>query len=93
MKFLGKLVIIERPVIEERPSGIELLPEAKKQLEDEIVKKFSELPVAFTGVDVEKVKVGDKVLITPKQLSYCDTFDMNGKIYYVAKESDVIAIY
>jgi co-chaperonin GroES (HSP10) len=93
MKFLGKLVIIERPHLEDKPSGIELGPEAKKQLENELIKKFSELPVTFVGADVEKVKVGDKVLITPKQLSYCDTFEKDDKIYYVAKESDVIAIY
>lgn len=93
MKFLGKLVIIERPHIEERPSGIELMAEAKKALEDELVKKFSELPVSFVGADVEKIKPGDKVLITPKQLSYCDTFEKDNKLYYVAKESDVIAIY
>jgi co-chaperonin GroES (HSP10) len=93
MKFLGKVVVLEKPHIESKPSGIELGPEAKQQLEDNIVKKFSKLKVHGVGEMVERIKTADFVLVTPKSLSYADTFEIDNVIYYIVPENQVVAIH
>jgi len=93
MKILGKLVLIERPVMEKTTGGLELLPEAQAQKEAEFMKTWNKLKVHSVGEDVTKVKANDLVLITPKQISYLDVVILEEKVYYVAQESHVIAVY
>jgi hypothetical protein len=49
--------------------------------------------VHAVGEDVTFCKAADEVLITPRQLSYCDTVEIDGKIKFVAQESHIIGIY
>jgi len=94
MKYQGKLIIIEKPEIKTKTaSGLELGASDQAAFEAEQMKKWSKLKVHGIGEDVTKVKVGDEVLITPKQLSYADVFPMNDKLYYVVQESHIIAIH
>ena len=93
MKALGKAVFIERPIIEENKSGIELLPEAEKAREEELVKKFTRLKVFAVGDEVTKVKTGDEILVTPKVLSYMDQIELDGKFYFLGAEHQVAAIF
>lgn len=93
MKILGKLILIERPVMEENPGGITLLPEAQAAKEAEFMKTWTKLKVHSVGEEVTKVKPNDHVLITPKQISYLDVVALDEKVYYVAQESHVIAVH
>lgn len=89
MEYAGKLVIIEMPVLE-NTSGIELLPEAKAAKEAEFRKSWNRLRVDSVGPEVTFCKPGDHVLITPKQLSYADQFELDDKVYFVVQESHCI---
>ena len=93
MRVIGKLVLIEKPEVEQAPSGIELLPEAIKAKEEEMIKKFTALNVFAIGDEVIRVKAGDKVLITPKTLSFLDQVELEGKLYFVAQEHQIIAVH
>lgn len=93
MKITGKLVIIERPVINQNPSGIQLSDADLKAQETELIKKWTRLKVHSVGTSVTEVKPGDEVLITPKQLSYLDIVEIDGKDCFVAQESHIIGIY
>lgn len=90
MEYQGKLVIIEVPQLEKNENGIVLLPEAQAQKEAEFAKTWNKLKVDAVGPEVTFCKPGDYVLITPKQLSYADQFEMNDKLYFVVPESHCI---
>lgn len=89
MEYAGKLVIIEMPVME-NTSGIELLADAKAAKEAEFRKSWNRLKVDAVGPEVTFCKPGDYVLITPKQLSYADQFELDDKVYFVVQESHCI---
>lgn len=93
MIYQGKIVILDKPAYEPKIKGLELSSEAQASLEAELVKHYTRLVVHAVGEDVTFCKVGSEVMITPRQLSYCDVIDIDGKTKFVAKESDVIAIY
>lgn len=93
MKYQGKLVILDKPVYEPKIKGLELSPEAQASMEADLVKHYTRLTVHAVGEEVEFCKAGDEVLITPRQLSYCDVVDVDGKTKFVAQESHIIAVY
>jgi hypothetical protein len=93
MEYQGKIVILDKPVYEPKIKGLELSPEAQASMEADLVKHYTRLKVHAVGGEVNFCKAGDEVLITPRQLSYCDVVDIDGKTKFIAKESDVIAIY
>lgn len=93
MKYQGKLVILDKPAYEPKIKGLELSPEAQASMEADLVKHYTKLKVYATGEDVNFCKIGDDVLITPRQLTYCDIIDIEGKTKFVAQESHIIAVY
>lgn len=93
MKYQGKLVILDKPTYEPKIKGLELSPEAQASMEADLVKHYTRLTVHAVGEEVTFCKAGDEVLITPRQLSYCDVVDIEGKTKFVAQESHIIAIY
>jgi hypothetical protein len=93
MKYQGKIVILDKPAYEPKIKGLELSEEAKASLEADLVKHYTRLKVHAVGEDVTFCKEGDEVLVTPRQLSYCDVVDIDGKTKFVAKEADCIALY
>lgn len=93
MKYQGKLVILDKPTYEPKIKGLELSPEAQASMEADLVKHYTRLTVHAVGEEVTFCKAGDEVLITPRQLSYCDIVDIEGKTKFVAQESHIIAIY
>lgn len=93
MKYQGKLVILDKPTYEPKIKGLELSPEAQASMEADLVKHYTRLTVHAVGEEVTFCKKGDEVLITPRQLSYCDVVDIEGKTKFVAQESHIIAIY
>ncbi len=92
-KWQGKLVLLDKPVYESAIKGLELSPEAQASMEADLVKHYTRLRVHAVGEDVSFCKAGDEVLITPRQLSYCDTVEVDGKIKFVAQESHIIGLY
>jgi hypothetical protein len=93
MKYQGKIVILDKPTYEPKVKGLELSPEAQASMEADLVKHYTRLTVHAVGEDVTFCKAGDEVLITPRQLSFCDVIDIEGKTKFVSKESDVIGLY
>ena len=93
MKYQGKIVILDKPAYEPKIKGLELSPEAQASLESDLVKHYTRLTVHAVGEDVTFCKAGDEVLVTPRQLSYCDVVDIEGKTKFVAKEADCIGKY
>lgn len=92
-EWKSNVVILNKPVFKTKIKNLELSPEAKASMEAELVKEYSKLKVYATGKDVEWIKKGDEVLITPKTLSYCDTIELDGDVKYVSKEADIIGKY
>jgi len=93
MKYQGKIVILDKPAYETKIKGLEHSPEAQASMEADLVKHYTRLTVHAVGEDVTFCKAGDEVLITPRQLSYCDVIDIEGKTKFVAKEADCIGKY
>lgn len=93
MKYQGKIVILDKPTYEPKVKGLELSPDAQASMEAELVKHYTRLTVHAVGEEVSFCKPGDEVLITPRQLSYCDVVDIEGKTKFVSKESDIIGLY
>jgi hypothetical protein len=92
-KYQGKLVVLDRPVYESKIKGLELSPEAQASMEADLVKHYTRLKVHAVGEDVTFCKEGDEILITPRQLTYCDIVDIDGKTKFIAQESHIIGIY
>lgn len=92
-EWKSNVVILDKPVFKTKIKNLELSPEAKASMEAELVKEYSKLKVYAIGKDVEWIKKGDEVLITPKTLSYCDTIELDGDVKYVSKEADIIGKY
>lgn len=90
MEYAGKLVIIEMPTLEKKAGALELLADAQAAKEAEFRKSWNKLKVDAVGPEVTFCKPGDHVLITPKQLSYADQFELNDKIYFAVLESHCI---
>lgn len=93
MEYQGKIVILDKPVYEPKIKGLELSPEAQASMEADLVKHYTRLKVYAVGGEVTFCKAGDEVLITPRQLSYCDVVDIDGGTKFIAKESDCIGKY
>jgi hypothetical protein len=92
-KWQGKIVLLDKPTYESKIKGLELSPDAQASMEADLVKHYTRLKVHAVGEDVTFCKAADEVLITPRQLSYCDTVEIDGKIKFVAQESHIIGIY
>lgn len=66
MKLLGKRILLNIPARKE--SAIELTPEVQRQLDEEMIKKWTALEVFAVGEDVSIVAPGDKVYISTSYL-------------------------
>lgn len=91
MKFQGHVVVLEKPKPKE--STIIVPENIKERNEEEMVKTFSRLKVWAVGNDVTKVKKGDFVYVTPKQLSYSDRAIFDNIETFLIREADITAIY
>lgn len=93
MKYQGKIVLLDKPVYESKVKGLELSPEAQASMEADLVKHYTRLKVHAVGEEVTFCKPGDEVMITPRQLSYCDVLEVEGNTKFVALESHIVAVY
>ena len=92
-KLKGNRVMIERPVRPE--SAITLTPEIEKQLDEEMIKKWTALNVFAVGDKVEEkdLKPGSKVYIDPSCLQSAGRMEVDGKSYIVIREYDIVVIW
>lgn len=63
MKVHGQRVYLNMPVLPE--SKIELSPELKREMQQEIASKFDRLTVFAVSDGIESIKVGDEVYVDP----------------------------
>lgn len=89
----GKIVLIEKPTYKPKIENLELGPEAQAALDADLVKKYSKLKVHGVGEEVEFVKKGDHVYITPRQLSFCNIGVFEGTECWIAREQDIVSKY
>jgi hypothetical protein len=92
-KYQGKIILIDKPSYESPIKGLELSAADKKAMELDLVKHYTKLKVYAVGEEVTFCKPGDDVLITPRQLSYCDVVDIDRQTKFVVQESHIISVY
>jgi hypothetical protein len=90
-KVMGRRVLINFP---KRPeSKIELTPEVERQLEEEMVKKWTNLEVYAIGEDVTTLKAGDKVYVPAEVLKSAERLNVNNDVKLMISEYDVAVIW
>ena len=90
-KVMGRRVLINFP---KRPeSKIELTPEVESQLEEEMVKKWTNLEVYAIGEDVTTLKAGDKVYVPAEVLKSAERLNVNNDAKLMISEYDVAVIW
>ena len=91
MKLLGKRVLLSVP---QRPESIlELTPEVEKQLEMDLIKKWTGLEVFAIGEDVTSVKVGDKVYIPSSTLTNAERVLIDEDTKMMISEFEIAIIW
>lgn len=93
MIIQGKYVLITKPEIDKKPSGIELGEDTLKQMEEELMAKFEKLEVYQVGTEVEFVKKGDIVNIPPAFLRHADVIFLENKPFFLVPESKCVMKY
>ena len=90
-KVMGRRVLINFP---KRPeSKIELTPEVERQLEEEMVKKWTNLEVYAIGEDVTTLKAGDKVYVPAEVLKSAERLNVNNDAKLMISEYDVAVMW
>lgn len=90
-KLLGRRVLINFP---KRPdSKIELTPEVERQLEEEMVKKWTRLEVYSAGEEVTSVKAGDKIYVSPEALKSAERINVSEETKLMISEYDIAIIW
>lgn len=90
MQLKGKRILIEKPV---RPdNGVILTEEAQASLDADFMKSWSRLNITAVGDEVTMVKVGDQVYIG-SALANCEIVDIDGKVFFIAYESNIAIVW
>lgn len=76
MKIHGNKIYVVKPVLPDTKTYIS--DELKKQMENELVKQFDRLKVAYVGDTVTDWKVGDEVFIDPSALRNALVLNLDG---------------
>ena len=88
----GNRILIERPVRPE--SAITLTPEVERQLDEEMIKRWTSLTVVAVGDKIETgIKAGDKVYIAPDSIGSAGHIEIEGVAYMILREYDVVMIW
>ena len=88
-ELFGNRVLIQRPEPMDQGtlSKIELLGDAKKQMESDAMKRWTRLKVAAVGntIDVERLKVGDEVYIPSGVISSSEVVILDNQEYFMVR--------
>jgi hypothetical protein len=91
-ELTGTRILLNKPTIS---SSVELTENAKKELEQELVGKFSRLKVVAVGSGVSNplIKEGTEVYVSPSYIMNMDVVTVNGDHYLIANESQILIIW
>jgi hypothetical protein len=90
-KLLGRRVLLNLPKKQE--SKIELTPEVERQLEQELIKKWTRLEVYSAGDEVASVKAGDRVYVSHEAISSAERISVNDEMKLMISEYDIAIIW
>lgn len=91
MKLLGKRILLNIPARKE--SLIELTPEVERQLDEEMIKKWTELEVFAIGEDVTVVVPGDKVYISTSYLQSAERIIIGEETKMMVLEFEIAIVW
>ena len=91
MKLLGKRILLNIPARKE--SMIELTPETERQLDEEMIKKWTALEVFAIGADVNVVVPGDKVYIGTGYLSDAERIIIDEETKLMVSEFEIAIVW
>jgi hypothetical protein len=91
MKLLGKRILLNIPARKE--SLIELTPETERQLDEEMIKKWTELEVFAIGEDVTVVVPGDKVYISTSYLQNSERIIIGEETKMMVLEFEIAIVW
>jgi len=91
MKLLGKRILLNIPARKE--SMIELTPETERQLDEEMIKKWTELEVFAIGEDVTVVVPGDKVYISTSYLQSAERIIIGEEAKMMVLEFEIAIVW
>jgi hypothetical protein len=91
MKLLGKRILLNIPARKE--SLIELTPETERQLDEEMIKKWTELEVFAVGEDVTAVVPGDKVYISTSYLQSSERIIIGEETKMMVLEFEIAIVW
>ena len=91
MKLLGKRILLNIPARKE--SLIELTPEVERQLDEEMIKKWTELEVFAIGEDVTVVVPGDKVYISTSYLQSAERIIIGEEAKMMVLEFEIAIVW
>ena len=90
-KVLGRRILINFP---KRPeSKIELTPEVERQLEEEMVKKWTNLEVFAVGEEATTIKPGDKIYVPAEVLKNSERITIGDSTKLMISEYDIAIVW
>lgn len=91
MKLLGKRILLNIPARKE--SAIGLTPEVQRQLDEEMIKKWTALEVHSVGEDVTVVAPGDKVYISTSYLVDAERIPIGDETKLLVMEFEIAIVW
>ena len=90
-KVKGHRVLLSRPV--KQDLGIQLTPELEAELMQEELKEYSSLEVFAVGDEVEGIKPGDNVYVSPGTLVHSEVVTVDGGEKIMVRAMDIAIIW
>ena len=90
-KLRGQRVLLTRP--EKKDTGIQLTPELEAELMQEDLKNYRTLEVFAVGDEVEDIKPGDIVYVSPGTLIHSEVVEVDGNEKIMVRAMDVAIIW
>lgn len=87
----GRRILINRP--ERKESAITLTPEVERQMEAELMKKWTRLEVFAVGADVTRVVAGDIVLIPGGALTSAELVEIDDQVKLMVSDYDIAIVW
>ena len=90
-KLRGQRVLLTRP--EKKDTGIQLTPELEAELMQEDLKNYRTLEVFAVGDEVEDIKPGDIVYVSPGTLIHSEVVEVDGNEKIMVRAMAVAIIW
>ena len=90
-KVKGHRVLLSRP--EKKDLGIQLTPELEAELMQEELKEYHSLEVFAVGDEVEDLKAGDHVYVSPGTLIHSEVVTIDGSEKIMVRAMDIAIVW